>query len=47
MKLDIIVAFNKICMYPESEDLTTFITSLGSYKYRVLPFGLTNGPAVY
>ena len=34
-------------MHPDSEDLTTFITALGSYKYRVLPFGLTNGPSTF
>ena len=44
-KLDIIAAFNKLRMDPESEDFTTFICSLGIYKYHVLPFGLTNGPA--
>ena len=46
-RLDIIAAFNKLRMHPESEDYTTFVTSLGAYKYRVLPFGLTNGPATY
>ena len=46
-RLDIIAAFNKLRMHPDSEDYTTFVTSLGSYKYRVLPFGLTNGPATY
>lgn len=46
-RLDIIAAFNKLRMHPDSEDFTTFITSLGAYKYRVLPFGLTNGPANY
>ena len=46
-RLDIIAAFNKLRMDPASEDYTTFVTSLGSYKYRVLPFGLTNGPATY
>jgi hypothetical protein len=44
-KLDIIAAFNKLRMDPESEDLTTFKTRYGSYKYRVMPFGITNGPA--
>ena len=34
-------------MDPSSEDLTTFRTRYGSYKYKVLPFGLTNGPATY
>lgn len=34
-------------MHPDSEDLTTFISALGSYKYHVLPFGLTNGPSTF
>ena len=34
-------------MDPASEDLTTFRTRYGSYKYKVLPFGLINGPATY
>ena len=46
-KLDIIAAFNKLRMHPDSEDYTTFVTSMGAYKYHVLPFGLTNGPANY
>ena len=46
-RLDIIAAFNKLRIHPDSEDYTTFITSLGLYKYRVLPFGLTNRPVTY
>ncbi|SLM36260.1 reverse transcriptase domain protein [Lasallia pustulata] len=46
-KLDVIAAFNKLRMHPNSEDYTTFITSMGAYKYHVLPFGLTNGLANY
>ena len=34
-------------MDPVLEDLTTFYTCYGSYKYKVLPFGLMNGPATY
>ena len=34
-------------MDPASEDLTTFRTRYGAYKCKVLPFGLTNGPATY
>ena len=34
-------------MHPDSEELTTFRTRYGLYKCRVLPFGLTNGPATY
>ena len=46
-KLDIRQAFHKIRIHPDSEDLTTFRTRYGSYKYRVVPFGLTNGPATF
>ena len=46
-KLDIIAAFNKLRMHPDSEDFTTFTTSFGAFKYHVLPFGLTGGPASY
>lgn len=46
-KLDIRQAFHRIRIDPASEDLTTFRTRYGSYKCKVLPFGLTNGPATY
>ena len=46
-KLDIRQAFHRIRMDPGSEELTTFRTRYGSYKCKVLPFGLTNGPATY
>jgi len=34
-------------MDPILEDLITFYTRYGSYKYKVLPFRLINGPAMY
>jgi hypothetical protein len=46
-KLDIRQAFHKLRIHPDSEDLTTFRTRYGTYKYKVLPFGLTNGPASF
>ena len=46
-KFDIIAAFNKLCMNSGSEDLMIFITSMRLYKYCVLPFDLTNRPALY
>jgi hypothetical protein len=46
-KFDIRAAFNKIRMDPESEEYTTFRTRYGTYKCKVLPFGLCNGPATY
>ena len=46
-RLNIIAAFNKLRIHPNSEDFITFITSLETYKYRVLLFGLINGPVNY
>lgn len=46
-KLDIRQAFNRIRMDPAAEDMTTFRCPLGTYKSKVLPFGLTNGPATF
>ena len=43
-KLDVRQAFYRIRMKESVEDLTTFRTRYGSYKYKVLPFGLCNGP---
>jgi transposase InsO family protein len=46
-KLDIRQAFHRIRVDPDSEELTSFRTRYGSYRCKVLPFGLTNGPATY
>ncbi len=46
-RLNIIAAFNKLRMHSDSEDLTTFITFFGSYKYHVMPFELTNESTFY
>ena len=32
-------------MSKDSEELTTFLTRFGTFKYLVMPFGLCNGPA--
>jgi hypothetical protein len=46
-KLDVRQAFYCIHIDPESEELTTFRTHYRLYKYKVLLFRLTNGPATY
>jgi hypothetical protein len=46
-KLDIRQAFHRIRISSESEELTAFRTRYGLFQYRVLPFGLTNGPATF
>ncbi len=46
-RLNIIVAFNKLCMHSDNEDLTIFIIFFDSYKYHVMFFELTNESAFY
>ncbi len=46
-RLNIIVAFNKLHMHSDSEDLTIFIIFFDSYKYHVMLFELTNKLTFY
>jgi hypothetical protein len=46
-KLDIQQRFHHIQINSESEDLTTFQYQYRTYKYKVMPFRLTNGPATF
>ncbi len=46
-RLNIIVAFNKLHMHSDSEDLTIFITFFDSYKYHVMLFELINESTFY
>ena len=46
-QLNIIVAFNKLHMHSDSEDLTIFIIFFDSYKYHVMFFDLINESAFY
>ena len=32
---------------PQTADKTTFIIRKGAFKFKVLPFGLSNAPAVF
>ena len=45
IKIDIRQAFYRIRMSEDSEELTTFLTRFGAFKYLIMPFGLCNGPA--
>ncbi len=45
--LNIIVAFNKLRMHSDSENLTIFIIFFDSYKYHVMLFELINESAFY
>ncbi len=46
-RLNIIVAFNKLRMHSDSENLTIFITSFDFYKYHVMSFKLINDSTFY
>ena len=46
-KLDIVAAFNKICMAEGEECKTAFRTCLGLYEYLVMPIGLSNAPSSF
>ena len=39
--------YNQILMAPEDMEKTSFITKWGTYRYRVMPFGLKNAGATY
>jgi len=46
-QLNIIVAFNKLRMHSDNEDLTIFIIFFDLYKYHVMLFKLTNESTFY
>jgi hypothetical protein len=46
-KIDIRQTFHRVRLSEDAEELATFRTRYGVFKYKVLPFGLTNGPATF
>lgn len=46
-KLDIRAAYNRIRVREGDEWKTAFRSCYGHYKYRVMPFGVVNGPATF
>jgi hypothetical protein len=46
-KFDVRNAFHRIRMDPGSEEITTFRTCFGQYKYQILPFGLIGGLSIF
>ena len=46
-KLNIIAAFNRLCIWEGDEALTAFCTHFSLFEYLVMPFGLCNGPASF
>ena len=44
--LDLASGFWQVQVHPDSRAKTTFVTPQGLHEFRVIPFGLTNTPAV-
>ena len=45
--LDLQSAYWQVENHPDSMDKTSFVTRRGSFRFRVLAFGLSNAPAVF
>lgn len=45
--MDTYSGYNQIKMYPPNQEHTSFITNLGLYCYKVMPFGLKDARATY
>lgn len=45
--LDVNAAFHQIAIQPGQEPITAFKTPRGVFEYKVMPFGITNGPAIF
>ena len=46
-KLNIIAAFNRLCIWEGNEALTAFCTHFSLFEYLIMPFDLCNGPASF
>ncbi|RDX66937.1 Retrovirus-related Pol polyprotein from transposon 17.6, partial [Mucuna pruriens] len=45
--MDAYSGYNQIWMHPQDEEKTAFITDVGAFYYKVMPFGLKNAGATY
>ena len=45
--MDAFSSYNQIIMDPDDQEKTSFVTTQGTYCYRVMPFGLKNAGATY
>jgi len=46
-KVDLTSAYHQLPIRKEDRDLTAFITHIGLFRYKRLPFGLANAPAAF
>ena len=45
--MDLYSGYHQILMNDESVEITTFTTKFGNYQFKVMPFSLTNAPAIF
>ena len=45
--INIYQIFYRIYINPDDKEFITFYTRYSTYKYKVLPFKLTNGPSIF
>ena len=45
--MDTFLGYNQSKMDEVDQEKTVFVTSLGNYHYKVMPFGLKNAGATY
>ena len=45
--LDAFQGYHQIPLAPEDQEKTAFVTSIGNYHYKVMPFGLKNAGFTY
>ena len=45
--LDLAGAFHSLTISPASRDYTTFVSPFGTYRFKRMPFGLSNSPSAY
>jgi len=46
-KLDLVMGFHQIPMSKESQEMTAFTTTDGTFEFTRMPFGLCNAPATF
>ena len=46
-KIDLKSAYHQVPIKEKDRDITAFITHLGLFRYKRLPFGLANAPSIF